>query len=135
MENFDAPIWRQSVNGPWCRAPMAVQSCASLMLYPCVATAFLGIMPASGVWEQQAPVATTRTDWTDLQSAMALQPFILHPSKIAFSTNTYKRALGGLGCFRPFLGLQFVPPRAEVVGWGRSTPCWPPQHRARELRW
>lgn len=51
-----------------------------------------------GSW--QAPVATTRTDWTDLQPAMAEQPFISQPSKRLFSTNTYQRALGGLGCLQ-----------------------------------
>lgn len=53
-----------------------------------------------GCGSRQDAVATTRTDWTDLQSAVALQPFLLHPSKMPFSTNTYKRALGGLGCLQ-----------------------------------
>lgn len=81
------------MDAPWCRAPTAVQSCASLKLYPCVATAFLGIMPATGVWEQAG--SCSHQYWTDLQSAMAPQPFILHPSKMPFSTNTYQRVLGG----------------------------------------
>lgn len=104
------------MTGPWCRAPRTVRavllSCSTLVLPLLFWESCLPL----GCGSRQAPGATTRIDCTDFQSTMALQPFILHPSKMPFSTNPTKQPWVARDVCRPFLGLGFVPPRSVVVG-------------------
>lgn len=137
--NSDGKFWCSSLeaDASWCRAPTAVQSCASLMLYPCVTTAFLGIMPATGVWEQ-AGSCSHHQDWLGRPSVCS-GTVAIHIASLqnVFLHKYLQKSIGWLGMFAGHFLLCSSKGWSGgwLVGWGSFTPCWPPQHRAQELQW